>query len=318
MEYRPLHAGFRRSEKWQMAIPEGSSIVSKSSDKNEQTCLWFEAYARDYTSQGGEDGILERIFELIPGGDRWCCEFGAWDGRKYSNTYQLIANKDWSGVLIEADPMKFKDLKRTYAGNGKVVLLNRFVEYAGEGLLDNLLAGTPAPLDFDLLSIDIDGNDYHVWAALERYRPKVVVIEYNQSIPNHVEFVQEADPSACHGNSLLSLTKLAARKGYQLVAVTDTNGIYVREEYFSLFSIADNSLVAMRPVAPYVTDIFQLYDGTVVLSGYRQMIWHGVPMTAGRFQAVPRWLRTFPGVMGGPKLFLFKAWRTLFRLFNPS
>jgi hypothetical protein len=62
--------------------------------------------------------------------DRWCCEFGAWDGRKYSNTYQLIANKGWSGVLIEADPVKFEDLKRTYIGNRKVVLLNRFVEYA--------------------------------------------------------------------------------------------------------------------------------------------------------------------------------------------
>jgi hypothetical protein len=279
---------------------------------------WFTAYARDDTSQGGEDGILERVFELIPGGDMWCCEFGAWDGRKYSNTYQLIANKGWSGVLIEADPVKFEDLKRTYVGNDKVFLLNCFVEYAGEGLLDKLLAGTPAPIEIDLLSIDIDGNDYHVWASVNVYRPKVVIIEYNQSIPNHLEFVQAADPSACQGNSLLSLTKLAARKGYQLVAVTDTNGIYVRDEYFPLFEIADNSLTAMRPVAPYVTDIFQLYDGTVVLSGYRQMIWHGVKMPISSFQVVPRLLRTFPGVMSGPRLFLFKVWRTLYRLFNPS
>lgn len=279
---------------------------------------WFEAYARDDTSQGGEDGILERIFELIPGEDKWCCEFGAWDGCKYSNTHQLIANRGWSGVLIEANPVKFEDLKKTYAGNSKVVLLNRFVEFAGDGLLDNLLAGTPARPDFDLLSIDIDGNDYHIWASISAYRPKVVVIEYNQSIPNHVEFVQAADPEVCHGNSLLSVTKLAAHKGYQLVAVTDTNGIYVRDEYFPLFEIADNSLSAMRPVAPYVTDIFQLYDGTIVLSGYQQMIWHGVSMPPVSFQVVPRFLRTFPGVMSGSKLFLFKAWRTLFRLFNPS
>ncbi len=279
---------------------------------------WFEAYARDDTSQCGEDGILERIFELIPGEDRWCCEFGAWDGCKYSNTYQLIANKGWSGVLIEADPVKFEDLKRTYIGNRNVVLLNRFVEYVGDGLLDKLLAGTPAPSDFDLLSIDIDGNDYHVWASITVYQPKVVVVEYNQSIPNHVEFVQAADPAACQGNSLLSLAKLATRKGYQLVAVTDTNGIFVRADYFPLFGIADNSLPAMRPAAPYVTDIFQLYDGTVVLSGYRQMIWHGVPMPVGRFQVVPRSLRIFPGIMSSPKLFLFKAWRALYRLFNPS
>jgi len=279
---------------------------------------WFEAYARNATSQGGEDGILERIFELVPGTDRWCCEFGAWDGRKYSNTYQLIAHNGWLGVLIEADPVKYEHLMRTYAGNGRATLLNRFVEYGGKGLLDNLLAGTPIPVDFDLLSIDIDGNDYHVWASVNRYRPKVVIIEYNQSIPNHVEFVQEANPETCHGSSLLSLTKLAAGKGYQLVAVTDTNAIYVRDEYFRLFGITDNGLEAMRPVAPYVTEIFQLYDGTVVLSGYRRMIWHAVPMPAARFQVVPRYLRTFPGVMSRTKLFLLRVWRLLFRLFNPS
>jgi hypothetical protein len=289
-------------------------VVNDSSTSGKPgSARWFDSYARNASSQGGEDGILERIFELIPGAERWCCEFGAWDGRKYSNTYELIANKGWSGVLIEADPAKFEDLKRTYAGNSKVVLLNRFVEFEGAGLLDTLLAGAPAPLDLDLLSIDIDGNDYHVWASVRRYRPKVVIIEYNQSIPNHVEFVQAADPEACHGNSLLSLTNLAAEKGYQLVAVTDTNAIYVREEYFHLFGIRDNSLTAMRPVAPYVTDLFQLYDGTVVLSGYRQMIWHNVAMPAARFQVVPRYLRTFPGVMGALKLFLFRVWRFLYR-----
>jgi hypothetical protein len=103
------------------------------------------------------------------------------------------------------------------------------------------------------------------------------------------------------------------------VAVTDTNGIYVRAEYFPLFSIADNGLPAMRPVAPYVTDIFQLYDGTVVLSGYRQMIWHGVPMPVRRFQAVPRSLRIIPRHHERPEAaVLFKAWRALYRLFNPS
>lgn len=279
---------------------------------------WFDAYARNVTSQFGEDGILERVFELIPGSVGWCCEFGAWDGRKYSNTYQLITHKGWFGVLIEADPAKYKGLTRTYAGNSRAILLNRFVAYEGDGLLDNLLAGTPMPIDFDLLSIDIDGNDYQVWASVHRYRPKVVVIEYNQSFPNHVEFVQEANPDTCHGNSLLSMTKLAVGKGYQLVAVTDTNAIYVREEYFPLFGIDDNSLPKMRPVAPYVTEIFQLYDGTVVLSGYRRMIWHAVPMPATRFQAVPRYLRKFPGVMSAPKLLMFRIWRLLFRLFNPS
>lgn len=48
-----------------------------------------------------------------------------------------------------------------------------------------------------------------------------------------------------------------------------------------------------------MTGIFRLHDGTVVLSGYRQMIWRRVLMSAGRFPAVPRFFRIVSGVMRG-------------------
>lgn len=274
---------------------------------------WFEQYSKDITSQSGEDGILERIFELISGENRWCCEFGAWDGKKYSNTYQLLANKGWSGVLIEADSQKFKELDKTFGDNKKITFLNKFVNFSGRDTLDEILQQTQIPTDFDLLSIDIDGNDYHVWQSVVNYRPKVVIIEYNQSIPNHVEFVQKADPSLNHGNSILSITKLGAEKGYELIAVTDLNAIFVKSEFFKLFNLSDNSLAKLRPVTPYVTDIFQLYDGTVVLSGYRKMIWHMLPIKESKFQVVPLFLRTFPGVMGTSKLTLLRILRLFFR-----
>jgi hypothetical protein len=270
---------------------------------------WSEKYHKNITSQSGEDGILERMFEIIPGDDRWCCEFGAWDGKKYSNTYQLLANKGWSGVLIEADPEKFKELPVTFGDNKKITFLNKYVQFAGKDILDDLLAETPIPIDFDLLSIDIDGNDYHVWQAVTKYKPKVVIIEFNQSIPNHVEFVQEPDPRNNHGNSLLSIVKLGKAKGYELVAVTELNAILARKEYFELFGMDDNSVGKLRPHAPYVTDIFQLYDGTIVLSGYKKMIWHGVPMKDAKFQVVPKYLRTFPGLMGKFKRILLKIWK---------
>src|SRR3990167_9119009 len=148
---------------------------------------WSEKYLKNITSQSGEDGVLERVFEIIPGNDRWCCEFGAWDGKKYSNTYQLLANKGWSGVLIEADSEKFKELPATFGDNKKITFLNKYVQFSGKDILDDLLEETQTPVDFDLLSIDIDGNDYHVWQSVTKYRPKVVIIEFNQSIPNHVE-----------------------------------------------------------------------------------------------------------------------------------
>lgn len=272
---------------------------------------WFESYKRDITSQTGEDGILERIFEIIPGENRWCCEFGAWDGKKYSNTYQLLANKGWSGVLIEADSVKFKELPKTFGENHKIKFFNRFVNFSGKDTLDEILAETSIPLDFDLLSIDIDGNDYHILDSVVKYSPKVVIIEYNQSIANHIEYVQEPDVNINHGNSILSLTKLAKSKGYELVAVTDLNGIYVKKEYYNLFGIDDNSLEKLRPFAPYVTDVFQFYDGTLVFSGYQKMIWHNLPIETSKQQVVPWYLRSFPGLMGKVKLTLLRILRVI-------
>ena len=276
-----------------------SDISVKSISSN-----WFDGYAKNVTSQSGEDGILQRIFEIIPNNDKFCCEFGAWDGKKYSNTYQLIANKGWSGVLIESDQNKFKELDQTFINNSNVKIVNKFVNFSGSDTLDQILEGTDIPLDFDLLSIDIDGNDYHVWESVAKYVPKVVVIEFNPSIPDHIEYVQKADPSINHGNSALSLVKLANKKGYELVAVTELNVIFVKSELFILFGIEDNSLKNLKSSSSYVTDFFQLYDGTIVLSGYKKMLWHVLSINEAKLQVVPSYLRVFPGTMGSVRRFL--------------
>jgi hypothetical protein len=119
-------------------------------------------------------------------------------------------------------------------------------------------------LDFDLLSIDIDGNDYHVWDTVKTYKPRLVIIEFNPTIPSDIEFVQEKNNSINHGNSLLSLVKLGKSKGYELIATTYCNGFFVEKEFFDLFKIEDNSIDSLwkNPEAPR---IFQLYDGTLML-----------------------------------------------------
>lgn len=265
------------------------------------------------TSQSGEDGILEAVFEIIPGADRWACEFGAWDGRHLSNTHHLIANQRWSAVMIEADARKAIDLRRTYADIPRVTCVTRLVGFEGENTLDNILAETPIPRDFDLLSIDIDGNDYHAWAAVRAYLPKVVIIEFNPTIPNDIEFVQPARRDVNQGNSLLSLTRLAQDKGYELVAVTDLNGIFVRREYFPLFGIRDNSLGAMRPSSSYESSLFQLYDGTIMLTGCTKLVWQNVEIHQESIQVMPRWLRRFAPVAGPVRRLLQWVWRGLYR-----
>ena len=101
---------------------------------------WLLSYMRNVTSQAGEDGIIEKIFEIIKENDKWCVEFGAWDGKKSSNTWNLITNKGWFGVLLECDSERYKQLLMTYKDNPKVTCINNFVEFEGLYCIDNILS----------------------------------------------------------------------------------------------------------------------------------------------------------------------------------
>lgn len=252
---------------------------------------WLLEYAHNETSQHGEDGILAKILETIGHLDKWCVEFGSWDGKTCSNTYSLISRKDYAAVLIEAEPGRFKDLVRNFKANQKVVCLNKIVGFEPEDNLDTILKETGIPRNFDLLSIDIDGNDYHVWDAVREYKPKVVIIEFNPTIPKVVEFVQPKDMSIGQGSSILSITNLAKSKGYELVACTQCNGIFVDEQYFSLFGISDNSVDRMLPHQPMVTHIFCGVDGTVFIRGYGKSPWQQISFNEKKMQLLPGWAR---------------------------
>jgi hypothetical protein len=281
------------------------------------TDAWLLDHRSDVHSQGGEDGVIGKILEILPPGDKWCVEFGAWDGRHLSNTWNLIENKGFSAVLIEGNPEKFGELRKNCSAFRNVVPLNRFVGFAEKDGLDAILAETPIPRDFDFLSIDIDGNDYHVWKAVSSYRPKAVCIEFNPTIPTEVHFVQDADPSVSHGNSLRALTELGKSKGYELVSVLPINAIFVRSEYFHLFGIRDNRPEALRKDADLVTHLFSGYDGRVFLRGGRKLPWHGVELKESEFQPLPEFLRRFPGEYTRVKRLFFAAHCFLRRL-SPS
>ena len=175
-------------------------------------------FARDNTSQNGEDGVLAKLFELLPSnedGRRQCVDVGAWDGQHLSNTYSLLVKDDgkttstapptsasadpsspgesvqWTGILIEADSERFQDLKALHA-QSESICLNITVSSAKQSP-DNLVAilrqhgpSVSLPDNFDFLCIDVDGSDYwllnDIW-AVGNYRPKVVCVEFNPTMP---------------------------------------------------------------------------------------------------------------------------------------
>ena len=151
---------------------------------------WLLDYASNTYSQAGEDGVIAKILEMLPETDQWCVEFGAWDGLYLSNVRRLIEEKDYSAILIEGDKKKFERLRNNYADNHNVETVNAFVGYNAEDGLDKILSAFNIPKNFDFLSIDVDGNDYHIWKAVQQYRPKSVCVEYNPTIPSQVYFVQ--------------------------------------------------------------------------------------------------------------------------------
>ena len=267
---------------------------NKADHRNPNPNNWLSKFSSNTFSQFGEDGIVEKIFSILPDVSKWCVEFGAWDGKHFSNAHLLLFQKGWSGVLIEADSYRFKELCQTYHDNTRVTCLNKKVSFDGENVLDNLLSHTSVPKDFDLLSIDIDGNDFHAWKSVIDFRPKVVIIEFNNTIPNHTEFVQEANYSVNQGSSLLSLYKLAKGKGYELVVVTDFNAFFVDAAYFPLFEIADNSPDAINNNQRYITHVFQLFDGTMVWQGNLRLLWHDLRIKPERLQILPKCFRYFP------------------------
>ena len=193
-------------------------------------------YKKNITSQRGEDGILEKIFEILEVKDGWCVDVGAY-GKMNSNVYNLI-KKGWSGVLIEKDKERFKELKDMYIQDN-VYCLCKNVEVEGIRSLNSLLDETVIPREFNFLNIDIDGLDYYVWESLKYYNPLVVVVEFNSTF-SFDYYLQSINGKG--GASLSAMVKLGKEKGYKLIATTNFNAFFIRCDLFDKFDINDNSI----------------------------------------------------------------------------
>jgi hypothetical protein len=146
-----------------------------------------------------------------------------------------VEARGWSALLIDGSPEYVASARSLYAAK-PVGVLERFLTV--ETILD-VLAEAGTPRDFDLLSVDVDGNDYWLWEKiLSAYRPRACVVEYNGRWPPPTRWVLPYDPShrwdlsVRFGASLQSLADLGARSGYALVACdsSGTNAFFVRDD----------------------------------------------------------------------------------------
>jgi hypothetical protein len=244
-------------------------------------------YRHNVTSQSGEDGIIAHIMGVLKPAERYCVEFGAWDGKHFSNCNSLITRDGWRGMMIEANAEKFKELQETFATFPGVTNVNRLVDFEGPNRQDNILTEHGAPKDLALLSIDVDGNDYHIWDSLKEHTPEVVVIEINPTMPNDVFFIQQRSFEINHGSSLLAMIILGKEKGYELAAATTFNAFFVRADRFGLLGIKDNAIHKMYD-PPQNGRIFQGFDGTIHVVGMDRLVWRNIALSAENFQVLAK------------------------------
>lgn len=200
-------------------------------------------------SQGGEDGILREIFRRIGETDRTFVEIGVGDGLENNTAFLLV--QGWSGMWIEGDHAHCEAIRTTCAreiAEARLKLVESIVTAENASRL--VQARRPAP-EFDLLSLDVDRNTYHVWAALAALKPRVVVVEYNATFPADCAWIAEYDATkwwnktSYFGASLKAFETLGAKLGYALVAcdIAGVNAFFVRSD-----------LVADRFTAPFTAE----------------------------------------------------------------
>jgi hypothetical protein len=189
-------------------------------------------------SQWDEDGIIQYLINKIPIQNRTFIEFGV-ENYEESNTRFLLLNDHWQGLILDASAadIRYIQTDRIYWEFD----LQAKCTWITRDNINSLLKEAGFGSDVGLLSIDVDGNDYWIWEAIEFVRPRIVIVEYSSifglepiSIPYKEDFDRNsAHYSAIHfGCSLAALNHLAKKKGYILIGsnIWGHNAFFVRSD----------------------------------------------------------------------------------------
>jgi hypothetical protein len=193
----------------------------------------YKQFQQDIYSQNGEDGVLDTIFKELGVDVPICCEYGGHDGIHASNSRRFLIERQSKVLYIEGDKGLFDVLKTNTKDYPTAILENCFVACENGTPLNQLLTKHSFPIDFDLLSVDIDGCDHWSLSQIGNYRPKVIVIEIDSGkhplIPSTINL---NDGAYNFASSMFFLNQM----GYDVVLHTG-NMIAVRKDLTHKLSI---------------------------------------------------------------------------------
>ena len=194
-------------------------------------------------SQFDEDGIIQFLISHVEIKNQTFIEFGV-EHYEESNTRFLLINDNWQGLVMDGSQENIGYIKNDRVS--RKYDLQAYCEFITKENINELIRRSGFDSDLGLLSVDIDGNDYWVWEAINSIQPRIVVSEYNSvlgldpvSIPYQADFFRTKAhySNLYYGCSLSALTHLASKKGYVFVGsnLRGNNAFFIRKDLAGSF-----------------------------------------------------------------------------------
>tara|TARA_B100001250_G_C19807766_1_gene794198 strand:+ start:1747 stop:2619 length:873 start_codon:yes stop_codon:yes gene_type:complete len=212
--------------------PSPSFVISNWKIKG---CDWDGPYY----AECGEDGILKYIFTYIDDKHKFAVDIGAAHGYGGSNIRMLVDKYGWDTTEFESRPIRKPKWSRVHPSVKKMMA-------SPDNICEKLLKYN-TPEEFDLLSLDIDSNDWYVLKSIlyGGFKPSVIILEYNPIFNNNQEYVRnlnmrfEKDGTSAYGASLRAFEKLLNRFDHSLIwncydnkrGVQSNNAIFLNNKF---------------------------------------------------------------------------------------
>jgi hypothetical protein len=254
--FKSLRRKFRQDNDVTLLLLQGKELAWRAASF--PATASFREVGFKVFSQWDEDGIIQYLINKLPIENETFIEFGV-ENYEESNTRFLMLNNNWQGMVLDGCGADIRAIRKDpiywqYDLQAKAAWITR-------ENIDTLLSQSGFSPDVGLLSIDIDGNDYWIWEAIQSIRPRIVLVEYNglfKLAPVAVPYRDDFDRTSAHhsnlyyGSSLAALHSLAKKKGYVLVGSNfwGHNAFFIRSDIAGEFK-------SLEPHEAYVASKFR-------------------------------------------------------------
>ena len=256
MIFKRLKRTFRHHDDTALLLLQGKEMAWRASSF--PVTANFRDVGFKVFSQWDEDGIIQYLINKLPIQNETFIEFGV-ENYEESNTRFLMLNNNWQGMVLDGCAADIRAIQKDpiywqYDLQANAAWITR-------DNINSLLSQSGFSPDVGLLSIDIDGNDYWIWEAIQFIRPRIVIVEYNglfNLAPVAVPYRNDFNRRAAHhsnlyyGSSLAALHSLARKKGYILVGSNfwGHNAFFIRSDVAGDFK-------SLEPKEAYIASKFR-------------------------------------------------------------